>query len=870
MLTINDLRNNIIDLIKNNNVADLINYVEVNCVFLQALNNNEFDILIFSIESCDSLDIIQYILSQCQYEVLNYSFYCDSDYSQYYPEPVGQDICYRGYKVPLFSAIAKKKFRIADFLMEKGADINYRLNILNWEDINVVNYLYHIGSVYFDKTILRYIFSHGFNINCLTANLMSQFKNIYDNGLEIIFNHSIFDNAFILNMLDYHSRKKPLSNKQLLSLIYNEKRKIKIDRECYKEALSLKKYDIIMLFFNNDVNHHNLNSYECYDLLEKAVVFNNYNLVKSILNYKVVNNFERFLYSASKKSGEEINFENILIEAIEVENVRILQLLTELLISNYEVSDFKNAHFEDFLLVASHGNNPEVITFVLKLLLFVLSIEHNLNIQLNMDVSCFRARLNNSLSDGSRNEIMELGKIIISKNDIHYFNLILNSLIKTGNIDFLKLLMDDKELKPKIDINVKDRNDEYPLMAAFYSNNINIFKYLLDYGASINISGVDKDSYDEQIKPLISLAIKGCNYRILELLLKNPISIDKEEIGESDLSPFIEAIYNNKIDEIDFFVKTGCFDKTSRFITENYHFTPVSLAYLLNHQAIFKVLLDFYNLNDLDYYGYSILHYAILKKDVDTIHNLINRGVEVNYYSNANGHGHSALDIAINIKGERIILDLLKHKNISLNIPNEHGITPMITLLKLNNYENKEKEHIMEFFIQCGADVNFIDEDGNTPLVYAVNNNYLPIVKLLVKNGANVNFIIQNYMGDNDQSLLLYAMKLGSKVIIKFLIDYNACIDFTKKHEILYLIRTSKWRHTELFEYFAKYNTKNFNCESLQIIISRNRLDLLKILVENKLDVNIKDDKGWTPLAFALKIRRQQIIDFLISCGADT
>ncbi|ORX57851.1 hypothetical protein BCR36DRAFT_277776, partial [Piromyces finnis] len=273
MPTINDLRNNIIDLIKSNNLTNLINYVETNCVFLLALNNIEFDILIFSIENCDSNDIVQYIINQCQFETLNYSFYC-------------QSICYRGYKVPLFSAVAKKKFGIADLLIEKGADINYRLNILNWEDINIVNYLYHIGSVYFDKAILKYIFSHNFNISCLSTNLMSQFKNIYDNGLDIIFNYSIFDNLFIIKMLEYYNNKKPLSNSQLKFIIMNEKSKIKIDRQCYKEALNLKKYDTIMTFFNNDSNHHNLNSYECYELLEKAVYFNNYNLVKSILNYK--------------------------------------------------------------------------------------------------------------------------------------------------------------------------------------------------------------------------------------------------------------------------------------------------------------------------------------------------------------------------------------------------------------------------------------------------------------------------------------------------------------------------------------------------------------------------------------------------------
>jgi ankyrin repeat protein len=40
--------------------------------------------------------------------------------------------------------------------------------------------------------------------------------------------------------------------------------------------------------------------------------------------------------------------------------------------------------------------------------------------------------------------------------------------------------------------------------------------------------------------------------------------------------------------------------------------------------------------------------------------------------------------------------------------------------------------------IEAGADLNLQDEDGNTALMIAVNNNNLKIVKMLIKAGANL------------------------------------------------------------------------------------------------------------------------------------
>ena len=41
-------------------------------------------------------------------------------------------------------------------------------------------------------------------------------------------------------------------------------------------------------------------------------------------------------------------------------------------------------------------------------------------------------------------------------------------------------------------------------------------------------------------------------------------------------------------------------------------------------------------------------------------------------------------------------------------------------------------------YFQAGADVNVSDQDGDTPLTLAIENNYETVVKLLLENGANL------------------------------------------------------------------------------------------------------------------------------------
>ncbi|ORX80117.1 ankyrin [Anaeromyces robustus] len=942
IVDIENIRDNVIEFIKNNNITDLKLYIDIYNINLKEINSEEFDILIYAIENEVSLEIIHYLIIKCQYNNLNYSFYCDKGYRKYSFLEVGQDICYRGYKVPLFSAIAKKRFRIANLLIKYKADINYRLDILCWEDIHIIHYLYHIHRSFFDNDILIYILIQGFNIKNLTTSLMTYLNNTCLNGLTIIFKYCIFDISFILKMLNFYKNKTILSCQQLQEIIKKEKYKIKIDKSCYNEVLYPKRnYDILKLFFDHD-NYDNhcscLSSCECYELLQESIYYNNYNLVQSILNFVIFNgknNLEFFLIDVSKGENKEIIkiIEDLLIQCIEVGNFNILQLVLETFLLNFVlrvrfIDFFKNIHIEKLLLEAGkeNRNDPKILNLLLQLL-FVISLivkENRLVGNSNESLQSIKTRFSNKyIYQTSFKDIENLAYyLIIMKYDTSYLNLVLNTLIKLNYIDELKYLVNEcNEFKSRINFNTMDMNDDCPLMVAFYKDNIEIFQYLLENGGDYNLKlkkkefchhdryiayinndeekdveeeNEDEDNYneEEETKSIFSLALQLKKYRIIRCLLKYPIQIDENEFYSNQNKnynnyslPIIHSIFNNNIDEIKSYINDKNYDSDddnhhhhhyhnyNNFLNKEWGITPLVAAYLLNKKDIFNILIDYYDINELDNYGYNILHYSILKEDITVINDLISRGANINFYDNSNGHGHCTLDIVIHIKNQMFFSILIQQENILLNIPNEQGDTPLITLLKYHwnlDYNLEEVMDWLKILIEKDVDVNLIDKNGYSPLAYAIQTNFLSLVKLLIDNGSNINYKIKihsnDYKDDREQSILYFTIKLGYKDLIKYLIECNASIDLTNDDEIFYLICFTKWSDTELFEYFIKYNFNSLTFKFLEKIIYWNRLDLLKIIVEKyHLDINMmKDSQGQTLLTCAIKYNKKQISNYLI------
>ncbi|ORX45982.1 hypothetical protein BCR36DRAFT_585445 [Piromyces finnis] len=116
----------------------------------------------------------------------------------------------------------------------------------------------------------------------------------------------------------------------------------------------------------------------------------------------------------------------------------------------------------------------------------------------------------------------------------------------------------------------------------------------------------------------------------------------------------------------------------------------------------------------------------------------------------------------------------------------------------------------------------------------------------------------------------MYAIELGAIDIVKYLIDIGVDLQFSNLTIFFDLVESiNKNGQKEIFEYIARKHIELFTPNIVNDIISRDRLDLLKILVQNQLDINIQDENGNIPLVYAIKFNERFISNYLIECGAN-
>ena len=184
--------------------------------------------------------------------------------------------------------------------------------------------------------------------------------------------------------------------------------------------------------------------------------------------------------------------------------------------------------------------------------------------------------------------------------------------------------------------------------------------------------------------------------------------------------------------------------------------------------------------------------------------------------------------------------------------------------------------------------INIPDDCGWTALMGASMNGRLDIVENLIKQGADVN--IKN---SNRETALILASRCGYLEIVKCLIENKADIDVQDELGATALIWASGGRYLEIVKYLiengADVNIKNNKNETalIKVIISciktfeENKDDMtkkhaalnrcfkiVKCLIENGADVNIKNNEGKTALDLAEENGYKEIVEILKSVGA--
>ena len=170
------------------------------------------------------------------------------------------------------------------------------------------------------------------------------------------------------------------------------------------------------------------------------------------------------------------------------------------------------------------------------------------------------------------------------------------------------------------------------------------------------------------------------------------------------------------------------------------------------------------------YKGHTALMHAAVGGHTDIVAFLLGKGLDVN---RKDADGFTALHHAA-MNNRFAVVKLLLANKADVNASTNKGITPL-----MNAAENSDSENL-ELLIEHGAVVNHYNPStGYSALYYAMYEDRVDNVELLLKNGADLNIKFKHGL-----TPLMYAARRGASKSISFLL--NRGVDVNEKNSAGY------------------------------------------------------------------------------------
>lgn len=186
----------------------------------------------------------------------------------------------------------------------------------------------------------------------------------------------------------------------------------------------------------------------------------------------------------------------------------------------------------------------------------------------------------------------------------------------------------------------------------------------------------------------------------------------------------------------------------------------------------------------------------------------------------------------------------------------------------------KDKKEEVKSYLEKGADANYEDEKGRTPLYGAVSLGHLEIVKLLITADADVNHFICNDYFKSGWIALYCASERGDELIVELLLKNRANVNQANKYGETPLYIAAYKGHTEivnlLLENDANVNQATKTGETpLYVVASNNCPKIAQLLLKKGADINKATQAGETPMYIAAQNGGIEVARLLLENGAD-
>lgn len=290
---------------------------------------------------------------------------------------------------------------------------------------------------------------------------------------------------------------------------------------------------------------------------------------------------------------------------------------------------------------------------------------------------------------------------------------------------------------------------------------------------------------------------------------------------------------------------------------------------------------------------------------IEIIQLIVNTGIDINQQ----GHEDNTLLHCCILAKNNLVFDyLIKLPNISLNLRNEYGNTPLmlagwnkclemletlieIPLIDMNIRNNQDLSLTMGCVVyNCLNEFKLLTTKSKIDLSKEINSHGSTLFHLICKSTNNEHndfyqYLLQltsihKHVKDNKGSTpFMYLCKTGNLEWIKLLIPYLSIEQLNEKNNLgitgLYI--ATKYNHIEIIQFLCQQSQKQVDlniCDlqgvtSLMLACSLGYEDIVSLLIENKVNVLVKDNTGKTALVYSIESRQKKIASLLIQASSD-
>jgi len=886
---IEELKNDVIQQLKNKNLNTFKKFVLNYKIDLKEFEKySKEDLLYLAIKNDNPKEVVNYIIKECQYKNVNYTINSNSS-------------------TPLGLAISRNNFEVADLLCDKyNADINYG------KDMNrCFTYIYKNNS--FQPRQLNYLLKRGYNFYDLSENIIKSMVLYYQNDLlEKIWNNTIYDDAFIIKLIQQGKKRQVFSSYNWNQMLKEEKQKVCLSDEIYETVFNSQNWEALRLFLNYEGREQKVTIFDMieeYEVIEKAIDNKDIELIRAISNFGYALNYKCF------------NFEDLLMKSYSKNNDEIWKILIKSSILSYQEKEAK-------LITIFNNNlrNSDLIGNDIYLDYDYDSTEENditNNIIIKNEDGFNYSVKNLSLDDNSKYD---------SVINTAYTNLITDSSfikepkqhVEDTKLAFPRLSNKNGMPSPPLafdKINVNNNNNNNTIMpnpsttSDNFNQNVALTSPPLEVhkGKRFNFYVMQEILKESQYNSsfLLNMAIRLHYEPMIKYLIegdndfKPQININAKDInGNYPLITFIRSDRCSHLNLLLYLLEKGA----NPNVKDSNGYSPLMLSIQKEFEmseniphSFVKILIKHgADVNEKDANGNTLLALSVQKNCIRMVDYLLQNGCPMN---EKDASGNYPLMVAISQNQYEIVKLFMRygkkfHQLKKFRILDINGNTPLTLAYKLNlssifkyllKYLNindtdaqgksllfhaleRNDTKVVKYLIQVGAIVNQEDILGNTPLIYAIKRGSLFLVQKLVEHGANIN--VKDRSGTPS---LIIAYDYQKMDIFKYLIEHNVTINepFTENEINSIFFRIIIDKQIENLNYIIKYGA-NVNCligslksTPLMYACLFNDISMVKCLVENNANLNISNSQGNTALAYAISKHNLELVNYLIDHGAD-